>query len=172
VSADKTDVVVQSGYWSSYNIPYYPFIYNISNYPTYYEKYGDSYSYAKCARAQIFKRDEASAITLEGIKKLMRYNQYQTDPLSLQDACRGISARCDLNTPWTINSLNGLAAFGAIDGKATDNTLVNQLETTAVSGPSWDSQPPFAWTEQWQSVPHRGQPRVFAFDWIYLKPEK
>ena len=35
--------------------------------------------------------------TVEGMKKLIRYNDYENDPLSLGNACNGIAARCDLN---------------------------------------------------------------------------
>ena len=31
------------------------------------------------------------------MKKLIRYNDYENDPLSLGNACNGIAARCDLN---------------------------------------------------------------------------
>jgi len=172
VSGDQTDIILKSGYWASYNIPYYPFIYNISNYPSYEQKYGDSYSYSKCARAQIFRRDQKQVANLDDLKKIMRYNEWQTDPLSLKDACRGISARCDLNAPWTQNSLNGYVAFGAIDCKVTNNHLVPNIQTEAISGPTWQSQPPFAWTEQWSHVPHYGQPKVFAFDFESMVPEK
>jgi len=136
------------------------------------KKYGDAYSYQNCARAKIFRRDQHTAINLEGVRKIMRYNEYQTDPLSLQDACRGISARCDLNVPWaTANTLNGYAAFGAIDCKITDSKMASRMETTAICGPSWESQPPFAWTAQWKHVPHYGQPKLFAFDWERMIPE-
>jgi hypothetical protein len=85
---------------------------------------------------------------------LVRYNEWQTDPLSLSDACRGISARCDLNPPWAANTLNPYSAFGAIDSKITSDALSGARATIAVSGPTWDSQPPFAWTKQWQWQPH------------------
>jgi len=170
VAADQTSVVLNSGYWASYNIPFYPFIYDISNYPAYFKKYGDSYSYSKCARAQIFRRDQGMVYDLEDLKTLMRYNEWQTDPLSLKDACRGISARCDLNPPWAENSLNGYTAFGAIDCKVSNFKLMHVFETEAVSGPTWDSQPPFAWTKEWKDVPHYGQPKVFAFDFEQMRP--
>lgn len=38
------------------------------------------------------------------------------------------------------------------------------------SGPTWDSQPPFAWTEEWQTVPHYGHPEVFDFEFITVSP--
>jgi len=170
ISGDVTDVVKKQGYWASYNIPYFPFIYNISGYPAYFQKYGNSYSYSMCARAQIFRRDQSSVKDMETMKRIMRYNEWQTDPLSLQDACRGISARCDLNPPWVQNSLNGYVAFGGIDCKVTDNKMVKRLESSAVSGPTWDSQPPFAWTHQWKDVPHHGQPDLFAFHFETMRP--
>lgn len=171
VAEDKTDYLINNGYWSSYNIPYYPFIYNISDYPVYYEKYGDMFSWSECARAQIFRRDQGKVGDMEGMKRIMRYNDYQNDPLSLHDACRGISARCDLNVPWaTNNTMNGWSAFGGIDCKITDNIRSADMIAEAVSGPTWEFQPPFAWTNQWTSVPSFGQPKVFAFDFETMSP--
>jgi len=123
-----------------------------------------------CARAQIFRRDESAVESMADMKRIMRYNKWQTDPLSLQDSCRGIAARCDLNPPWAQNVLNSYSAFGAIDAKITDNKLIKTMSTHAICGPTWDSQPPFAWTEQWSSVPHYGQPLIFAFDWHTMTP--
>jgi len=106
------------------------------------------------------------------MKRIMRYNEYQTDPLSESDACRGISARCDLNTPWAVNgTLNGWAAFGGIDSKITDNLLIQQMTAWAVSGPTWDSQPVFAWTNTWATVPHFGMPQVYNFYWEFMTPD-
>jgi len=170
VSADKTDFVIANGYWASYNVPYFSFIYNISGYPYWFEKYGNAFSWSECARAQIFRRDEGKVQTMEDMKAIMRYNEYQTDPLSLRDACRGIAARCDLNTPWSENTLNGIDAFGAMDTKITDNKLSGSMESLSISGPTWDSQPPFAWTNQWQYTPHYGQPKVFDFKFESMKP--
>lgn len=109
--------MASTGHWASYNIPYFPFVYNISEYPQYFEKYGNEYSYSKCARAQIFSRDYSKVATLEDMKHIMRFNQWQSDPLSLGDACKSISARCDLNSPLNKNTLNPYSAFGAIDAK-------------------------------------------------------
>jgi len=171
VSADKTDVLQQQSYWPSYNIPYFPFIFNISGYNDYYKKFGNSYSYDHCARANIFRRDQHTVQDMSSLKKIMRYNKYQTDPLSLKDACKGVSSRCDLNTPWISNiTLNGFDAFGGIDAKATNNVLLKNYISSSVNGPTWDSQPPFAWNSQWEGVAHYGQPTVFDFDWIDIYP--
>jgi len=170
VSADMTSTLTDEGYWASYNIPYFSFIYNISGYWPFYEKFGNTYSHDECARAKIFRRDEAAVQTLLDMKRIMRYNEWQTDALSEQDSCRGISARCDLNPPWAVNTLNSYSAFGAIDSKITSNSMSGARATAAVAGPTWDSQNPFAWTQQFKYVPHFGQPTVFAFDWLTMIP--
>jgi len=172
IAQDMTPTLIDNGYWASYNIPYFPFIYNISGYVPFFEKYGNAYSHDHCARAKIFRRDQGGVQTLDDMKRIMRYNEWQTDPLSLQDACKGIAARCDLNPPWSDNPLNSYSPFGATDSKITSNQLSAARATIAVAGPTWDSQPPFAWTRQWEGVPHFGQPTVFAFDWVTLVPEQ
>jgi hypothetical protein len=170
ISADMSDVLEDIGYWASYNIPYFPFIYNISGYPAFFAKYGNEYSHDHCARANIFRRDQGAVGDVEGMKRIMRYNEWQTDSLSLMDACRGISARCDLNPPWAVNTLNTYSAFGGIDCKITTSDLSPNRTALAVSGPTWDSQPPFAWTNQWPGVPHYGHPEIFAFDFVQMTP--
>jgi len=170
VFADQTSVLATTGFWASYNIPFYPFIYNISDYPQYEKMFGPEYSYTECARAKIFHRDAPNVESFNDFHHVMRFNQYQTDALSQEDACKSISARCDLNAPWATETLNPYSAFGAIDCKATSDVWAPTRTSLATSGPTWDAQAPFAWTEQWTGVPHYGQPRVFAFDPVLMSP--
>jgi len=167
ISSDMTNTLITSGYWGSYNVPYFPFVYNISGYPEYAQKYpwGNLYSYSQCPRAKIFRRDQGPVSTLDDMKTIMRYNEWQTDPLSLGNACLSISARCDLNPP-----ANTPGPFGAIDAKITDERMSKVLESKAVCGPTWESQPIFAWTAEWQSTPHYGQPISFGYNFETMKP--
>jgi len=165
ISGDVTEVLKKTGYWASYNIPYFPFVYNISGYPKAYELYGDAYSYSMCPRAQIFRRDQGNVHDMDGMKKIMRYNEWQTDPLSLGNACNSISSRCDLNPPEL-----GPAAFGGIDAKLSDFKHVPYLLTKAVMGPTWDSQPVFAWTSEWDDVAHYGEVQVYDFEFVDMQP--
>jgi hypothetical protein len=103
---------------------------------------GDFWSYSMCPRAQIFRRDHDKVHDLETMKHIMRYNEWQTDPLSEGNACDSISARCDLNPPE-----EGPEPFGAIDCKITYPSLSSKMESTAICGPTYQSQPVFAWTE-------------------------
>lgn len=166
---DQTSILVNTSYWPSYNIPFYSFIYDISGYPKAFAEYGDIYSYRMCPRAQIFRRDHHKVVDHNTMKSIMRYNDWQTDPLSLGNSCNSISSRCDLNPP---SNAAYLGAFGAIDAKIADSKDVKDMKTLAVAGPTWDSQPVFAWTEEWDSVPHYAQMQVFDFDWISVQPRK
>jgi len=170
VSADQTQTLMTQGYWPSYNVPFYPFIYNISLYPEYFAKYGDDYSYTSSSRANIFRRDEPFVQNMDDMKAIMRYNEYQIDPLSMQDAGKAISARGDLNVPWLQDAYVPYGAFGGIDSKITEASMIKSRHSLAVSGPTWTSQPPFAWTEQWNLVPHFGHPTVFDFDYVDMRP--
>jgi hypothetical protein len=57
---------------ASYNIPYFPFVYNISGYWPYFEKYGNTYSHDHCARANIFRRDAPQVQDLPDMQDIMR----------------------------------------------------------------------------------------------------
>ena len=57
-SGDQTPIL-RTGYWASYNIPFYEYVYDISGFPDLVQKCGADCSYQLCARAKIFRRDEA-----------------------------------------------------------------------------------------------------------------
>jgi len=164
MSADATSVLIEQGYFPSYNIPYFPFIYNISGTNQAYNNHGNAYSYQYCPRANIFRRDQSKVKVMTDMENLMRYNNYQGDPFSLSDACNGISARCDLNQ-------KGAKAFGGLDCKISDSTLIKTMTTNALSGPTTLKQPAFQWSN-WASTPHYGQPSTFNFPFIEMQPHK
>lgn len=59
----------------------------------------------------------------------MNANDYQNDPLAKGDPCNQISARCDLAS-------NGFA-FGGIDSKNVDHTMVNNQVLLWMVGCVW-----------------------------------
>ena len=69
---DKTDVLRTQSHWPSYNLPYYPFIYNISGVYDAYLKYGDFFSYTNSPRANIFRRDHSNVSDVNSMIKMMR----------------------------------------------------------------------------------------------------
>jgi hypothetical protein len=101
---DKTETLRTTSYWSSYNIAYYPDIYNISGTYDSYVEYGDFFSYTMSPRSQIFRRDHGKVKDIDTMIQMMRYNKYTKDPLSECHGCKphytalyAISARSDLN---------------------------------------------------------------------------
>ena len=143
IYADQSDFISKNRYWASYNVPFYKEMWDYAGYAPLFAKYGNQYSWSECARAQIYRRDQSKVQDLDSLKAIQRYNEWQRDPLSLGDACRGISARCDLNNPMFSNStLNGFAAFGGIDAKVTDETMVPKMAADAVCGPTQVLFPP------------------------------
>lgn len=69
-------------------------IYNLCGYPTDNPKY----SYSQCPRARIFAERAPEVFTMEDAKELIRYNEYTTDPLSMNDPANAIASRYDLRT--------------------------------------------------------------------------
>jgi len=165
-SADMTSFLEKNGYWPSYNIPYFPYIFNISGFPEYVQKYGAWFSYDGSPRAKIFKREQGTVNSIDSFKWMMRFNDWQTDPDSCGNAGNGISSRFDLVTlsNYTNPFLNK-AAFGGIDSKVSSfYEYQNGMRAHAQSGPTYNQQVAFDW-KLWPTVYHPGQPEKFIFDW-------
>lgn len=72
-SADET-AILRDGYWASYNVPFFEFIYNISGYPEAAKKHGPDVTHQLCPRAKIFRRDQGNVKDLSSMQFIMRYN--------------------------------------------------------------------------------------------------
>ncbi|KAH7964880.1 hypothetical protein HPB49_002205 [Dermacentor silvarum] len=168
---DATHVLRNQSYWPSYNVPASEFIFNMSGSQKQVEKFGDWFTYDRTPRALIFKRDHGKVQDMDSMIKLMRYNDYQNDPLSRcnctppYSAENAISARSDLNPPdgkYPFGAL-GHRGHGSTDMKLTNSSLFTNLEFTAVGGPTWDQVPPFQWSTSGLKDRHEGQPDLWKF---------
>ncbi|XP_061842417.1 putative phospholipase B-like 2 [Nerophis lumbriciformis] len=173
IFTDKTEELLQKGYWASYNIPYYEDIFNASGCNELVEKFGSWFSLDQNPRAQIFRRDQKKVTDVASMMRLMRYNNFKEDPLSQCQGCNplengenAISARSDLNPA------NGTYPFGALrqrshggtDMKMTSYRMFRRYEMLAASGPTWDQVPPFQWsTSPYKDLLHMGHPDIWAF---------
>ncbi|XP_030271663.1 putative phospholipase B-like 2 [Sparus aurata] len=173
VFTDKTQELLEKGYWASFNIPYYVDIFNASGCNELVEKYGSWFSLDQNPRAQIFRRNQTAVTDVDSMVRLMRYNNFKEDPLSKCEGCdppangeNAISARSDLNPA------NGTYPFGALrqrshggtDMKMTSYGMYRDYGMVAVSGPTWDQVPPFQWsTSPYKDLMHMGHPDTWAF---------
>jgi hypothetical protein len=123
---DMSARLQQEKYWASYNIPYFPDIYEQSGFPEMAQKYGPFFTHDGSPRGRIFARDVAKAVDKDSVIHLMRYNDFMHDPLSACECTppysgeNGISARSDLNPA------NGTYPFGALGHRChggTDNKV-------------------------------------------------
>ena len=73
VSEDQTKIL-RSGYWASYNRPFYERIQNMSGFPHVIKTRGEMYSHDLSPRAKIFRRDSDKVVDLKSMMELMRYN--------------------------------------------------------------------------------------------------
>lgn len=170
---DMTSKLKNDTYWGSYNAPYFSTIIKISGQQDLINKYGDIYTYENTPRAKIMRRDNSKVKDMKTMINLMRYNNYEKDPLSRckcnppQNAELTISARSDLNPEngtYPIDFL-GHRAHGGIDMKLTNSSLMKSLSFVAIAGPVFGDVPAFQWSTSdfKDTVPHFGQPDVFKF---------
>jgi len=66
--------VVIVGYWASYNVPFYPVIFNMSGYRDMSNMFGFLFSHSLAPRAKIFRRDQGSVVDIDSMQAIMRYN--------------------------------------------------------------------------------------------------
>jgi len=171
VAGDATSFLQSTGYWSSYNRPYYPNVFQAMGFTKAQQVYGDYFSWDKCPRANIFRRDQGGVVTEADMRRIMRYNNWKYDPLSLGNPDNAIAARGDL-VPVSDAYWPGRSPSGAIDCKMVSLVDLREGEclTSAISGPTSDQQPVFAWsTSPYANTTHQGQPDVFNFPWLHFK---
>ncbi|CAE8584037.1 unnamed protein product [Polarella glacialis] len=171
VWADESESLRSRGWWASYNSPVFEEIRQVSGNNDMERRFGAAYSYDENPRAKIFRRDAPKATDAEGLRRLLRYNNWEHDPLSAagyagpdepRSSENAIAARYDL---LPRNSTQRRSAFGNTDAKLCSAEECLALRFQAVSGPTADQQPAFAWEGEWAASPHFGQPGVFNFDW-------
>lgn len=174
--ADMSVFLQEKTYWASYNLPYFPYIFNMSGTRESYEKFGSWFSYDGAPRAQMFKRDHNKVVDMDSMMKLMRYNDYKHDPLARCNCTppysgeNAISARSDLNPAegkYPIAAL-GHRQHGGIDAKLTNSEMVKTLQCVAVSGPTHDQQPVFKWSTSGWKRP-MGHPDAWDFEPVTVK---
>jgi len=154
---------LQRGYWPSYNVPYWPEVYNKSGYPGVVAKYGPEHSYDLAPRAKMFRRDHPIAHDMEGLKKLMRQNNYKTDPFAKGDPNKAICVRGDLK--------DKPRAGGCYDTKTTQLEWAKKMLSHAINGPTTEGGlPPFKWTDELANTSHIGEPLLFDFKFVPMQP--
>jgi hypothetical protein len=165
-TADVSHIINKKGYWASYNVPYFDITYMRLGFQSAYiiNNHSESWTHQNCSRARIFARDAPQIQDIEGLKKIMRYNNWKKDPLSKNHASHAIASRYDLETDPELFSLDG-----AIDAKVTSLERAKNMEADAISGPTHDNNPVFEWTLQLDKLsPNYGHPRVFNFDYVTM----
>jgi hypothetical protein len=194
--ADVTEHIRRVGYWGSYNRAYFGEVANASGLTWANEHYACSppyFTHYGSPRALILDRfyEQGNLSDAAGVKRFMRFNEWETDPLSICPGCENprhnpfytISARGDLVPHGANTSLGVLAAtgligpampFGATDAKVTTaRRQLGNFTAEVVSGPTKVGQPPFRWSTSWivenlpaRTVSHVGQADLQAFDWV------
>ena len=153
-ASDQTDTLAR-GYWPSYNKAFHKEIYNASGYPAMVRKHGPGLSYELATRAKIFRRDQTNVVDLDGVKAILRYNDYRHDVYSGGDAAESICARGDLTDEHELG--------GCYDTKVTSWSLAKEMRSSVISGPTTSHDlPPFSWAP-YKNITHLGQPALFNF---------
>eukprot|EP00928_Gymnodinium_smaydae_P089142 TRINITY_DN73143_c0_g1_i1.p1 TRINITY_DN73143_c0_g1~~TRINITY_DN73143_c0_g1_i1.p1 ORF type:complete len:614 (+),score=131.30 TRINITY_DN73143_c0_g1_i1:129-1970(+) len=178
VGGDRSETLAR-GYWPSYNVPYWPEIYEKSGYTSMAAKHGNYFSYEMCPRAQISRRDQGKVVDIDTLKAFMRYNDYLNDPYSIDSTgspnpTYAICSRGDLHA-------KNATAEGCYDSKVTSYMHgAMALRADAVSGPTrskrteklfGDQLPVFTWRDQrFAHTRHDGLPEQYEFEFVDMQP--
>jgi hypothetical protein len=169
-SADVTGIL-KYGYWPGYNSAYFLKVRSLAGYDSTLQQHPelrDSLDYQTCARANIFRRDQAKVTDFESYKHLMRYNQFQTDPLSKSNPALSIAGRKDLDTKKP-------DCRGATDAKVAsirDIKGKDKKKITVISGPTAENQIPFNTLNSQCILVNKGKfvfnglPELFIYGWV------
>lgn len=190
--SDETDKLQNTGYWASYNRPGLPYTYKNMNYTATVKAYGPHYSHELCARGQLFDMLHTTIVDEASLKKVMRWNQFDNDDIPKEityqmcdsgpSASNAISERGDL-TKRSSNCADDVTRQneGGIDMKYTTAALMAEAKAStadggtapasvAQSGPTYDDQPVFVWSESpFPDVVHTGMPDRWEFPYVMVE---
>lgn len=154
-AADMTWWLRREGYWASYNIPYFPAIYEACGYPAKVEEWEPkAMSWHDAARAQIFRRDHGKVVDLASMARMMRYNDYQHDPISACNCTPPYTSQYTISSRSELMDKDGVYPFESLgfrdhmgtDVKITSRRLLDDhLGAAIICGPTYDQQPVFDW---------------------------
>lgn len=128
---DVTERLRTESYIPSYNVPAFHDVWVMSGLQPMEEKYGPWFSYNGTARGLMFRRNQSTITSVDGVRALMRYNDFQHDPISTQGqvgrippftAENAIACRDDLNPA---DGNYSISAFGFRDHVETDCKLTS-----------------------------------------------
>lgn len=171
---DMTAWLREKTYWASYNIPYFKDIYNKCGYPAKVVEWeAKAMSWEMAARAQIFRRDHRKVTDLASMARLMRYNDFQHDPISSCNCTPPYTSQYSISSRSDLHKKDGVYPFPALafrDHMGTDvkiasmKMLDDHLGAAIICGPTYDQQPVFEWkTSQLGPLAHEDYPARYDF---------
>jgi hypothetical protein len=92
---DLTDTLIESSYWASYNLPYFPDVQQRSGAAARCSQ-SELECWDKAPRAMQFATVQKSVGSVRTMMDAISYNDYEHDPYSQGDSCRAIGCRQDL----------------------------------------------------------------------------
>eukprot|EP00931_Biecheleriopsis_adriatica_P095960 TRINITY_DN69614_c0_g1_i1.p1 TRINITY_DN69614_c0_g1~~TRINITY_DN69614_c0_g1_i1.p1 ORF type:complete len:653 (-),score=125.54 TRINITY_DN69614_c0_g1_i1:11-1969(-) len=167
-SEDMSQHLQSHGFWASENRAWFEDVRDKSGSTSDERLYGDLFSKDKNPRSKIFARTAPAVQTLAEMRSEMRRNKSPHEgalTLTENTPDHAIASRGDLTTNPSDN--------GAVDAKVTNSCLMKSLKCDAISGPTWQDQKPFQWTdesgkEMFPGEPREGLPNKWAFDWVRM----
>ena len=175
---DMTAHLWTETYWASYNRPYFAEIANVSGYTAASALHGEWFHHQNCPRARMFAALHSAVTDIDSMKAIMSLNRFDVMNATYlhTHSCpkNQIAGRYDLDAGLDVNSLDykkcgPVMAYGALDCKITDTSLMQADAVLMVSAPLWNnSVPAFDWTElpgEAQTA-HWGQPDSWNFSFV------
>ena len=154
-SQDMTWFINKHKYWPSFNRPYFKSVADKSCNTYYHEQYGPLWGYYDYCRWEIFKRNQSDVVDIDSMKRLIRYNNWESDPFSVVPWCDkcdpkngpslSVAARYDLISPdyWVGTNVSQQTKDylfphydGAIDAKITSFKSFQTVTTSSSSSSS------------------------------------
>ncbi|KAL0229808.1 hypothetical protein PCE1_003372 [Barthelona sp. PCE] len=198
MAADKTDTLVEQGYWPSYNMLSFPEMQELANVTGMLEwclahpgdasvgcsanapteaDVRDYYDYDNGSRAKLFRDIMPLVDTRDDFEQFTRINDILIHPEQHGRANAGIASRYDLSFRKI--------PFGNLDSKVTTGRLVSKMHMRAISTPTTGAKGSIkqlkehdlpvwnftAWIEEHpdqKEAQVQGLPSVYNFDWQWF----